>query len=264
MAVPIIKWVGGKGRLVGELAARVPERFGCYHEPFIGGGALFFALRPQFAYLSDANGELANLYRVVKREPGRLMDALASMTVSEEEYYRVRDMDRGEDFASIGDIERAARFVYVNKVGFNGLHRVNRRGQMNVAYGHRQKPTLFDAGKMMAVHRALRGARIAHAGFEDVLSLARPGDFVYLDPPYDGTFTSYTQGAFDQKDQRRLWELCVKLHRIGAKWMLSNADTAFIRNLYRAFRVEAVKAPRRVAASVAARTPASEVIVRNY
>lgn len=264
MPEPIVRWVGGKGRLLTELTSRVPERFAVYHEPFIGGGALFFALRLRFAYLADANGELVNLYRVIKREPKRLMAAMAAMTVSEAEYYRIRDLDRSEAFLSAQDVDRAARFVYVNKTCFNGLHRVNRRGQINAAYGHRRNPTLFDASNVMAVHRALEGARLAHAGFEDVLRLAGHGDFVYFDPPYDGTFTGYTKGEFDRDDQRRLWEVCVKLHRIGAKWMLSNSDTPYIRNLYRAFRIETVQAPRMIAARAASRAPVTEVIVRNY
>lgn len=264
MAEPVVRWVGGKGRLLPELAARLPGRFSMYHEPFIGGGALFFAVRPRFAYLADANPELANLYRVIKREPRRLMDALGAMKVSEAEYYRIRDLDRSEGFASASEIERAARFVFVNKTCFNGLHRVNRRGQINAAYGHRDRPALFDAGNVMAVHDALRGARIAHAGFEEVLGVAGRGHFVYFDPPYDKTFTSYTRDSFGERDQHRLWQVCVKLHRMGAKWMLSNSDTPFIRSLYRAFRIETVKAPRTVAAKAASRAAAAEVIVRNY
>lgn len=264
MTEPVVRWVGGKGRLLPELTSRLPERFSVYHEPFIGGGALFFAVRPRFAYLADANGELVNLYRVIKREPKRLMAAMAAMKVSEAEYYRIRDLDRSEAFQAALDIARAARFVYVNKTCFNGLHRVNRRGQINTAYGHRANPTLFDASNVIAVHHALEGARVAHAGFEDVLRLAGRGDFVYFDPPYDGTFTGYTQGEFGRDDQRRLWEVCVKLHRIGARWMLSNSDTPHVRNLYRAFRIEMVQAPRRVAARAASRVSAAEVIIRNY
>lgn len=264
MAEPVVRWVGGKGRLLSELVSRLPTAFSVYHEPFIGGGALFFAVRPRFAYLADANAELANLYGVIKREPRRLMDILGAMTVSEAEYYRVRELDRSQNFAAVPDVERAARFVYVNKTCFNGLHRVNRRGQMNAAYGHRDRPTLFESANVMEVHDALRGARIAHAGFEDVLRVAGRGHFVYFDPPYDGTFTSYTREAFGADDQHRLWQVCVKLHRKGAKWMLSNADTPFVRRLYKAFRVEAVRAPRSVAAKASSRMPAAEVIVRNY
>lgn len=264
MVEPVVRWVGGKGRLLPQLTARLPERFSVYHEPFLGGGALFFALRPRFAYLADANSELINLYRVIKREPKRLMAAMAAMTVSERDYYRIRDLDRSDAFSSLPDVERAARFIYVNKTCFNGLHRVNGRGQINAAYGHRRNPTLFDASNVMAVHRALEGARIANAGFDEVLRLVRPGDFVYLDPPYDGTFTSYTRDSFGGDAQRRLWGVCVKLHRIGARWMLSNSDTPFVRALYRPFRIDTIQAPRMIAAKAESRGPVPEVIIRNY
>lgn len=264
MAEPIVKWIGGKGRLLPELVSRLPGRFKTYHEPFIGGGALFFAIRPRFAYLADANPELVNLYQCIKREPGALMDRLAGMGTDETEYYRLRGQDRDPGFADLSAVERAARFIYLNKCCFNGLYRVNRQGHFNAAWGKRRNPQLFDAGNVMSVQAALEGVRLTVADFGQVLHLARPGDFVYFDPPYDDSFTGYTSGSFSRQDQHRLWQLCVKLHRLGASWMLSNADTPFIRQLFRAFRVESVLAPRSVAASGAARAPAREVIVRNY
>lgn len=267
MAEPVVKWVGGKRALAGELVARLPAEFRCYHEPFIGGGALFFAIRPRFSYLADANGELINLYRVIKHRPVPLMAALGGFAFGEADYYRVRDLDRSQDFAALGDVERAARFLYLNRTGFNGLWRVNRRGQVNTAYGWRANPTLFSSANVLAVHEALRTARLATAPYWRVMDVVRRGDLVYFDPPYDCDrrgFVGYVADGFCRDDQIDLWRLCVKLHRLGVKWMLSNADTPFIRRLYQAFRIEFVAAPRLVGRDAAARRPAAEVIVRNY
>ncbi|CAA7616941.1 Dam family site-specific DNA-(adenine-N6)-methyltransferase [Magnetospirillum sp. UT-4] len=264
---PIIKWVGGKRALLPHLLPRVPPGFRTYHEPFLGGGALFCALRPRFAYLADANPELVALYRAVKARPQALMRRMAEFACDKAEYYRVRDLDRDPAFATLPELERAARFLYINKTCFNGLWRVNRQGRANNAWGKRVNPTFYDADNLLALHEALRTARLARAPFTDVLSLARPGDFVYFDPPYDSEgrgAVRYTWDGFGRDDQRRLWEVCVKLHRMGVRWMLSNADTGFIRRLFRQFRIEGLAAPRRLSGDPAARRDAAEVVVRNY
>lgn len=268
MADPVIKWVGGKRRLLGELISRLPSDIRGYHEPFLGGGALFLSLRPAHCLLTDANGELINLYRVIKHRPRDLMAALAGHDFTEAEYYRVRDMDRAPGLAALSDMERAARFLYLNKTGFNGLWRVNRLGLCNNGWGKRSRVVLFDRDNLMAVHEALRTARLAEAHYSHVLIMAKPGDLVYFDPPYDTERgrggIGYTAAGFSRRDQQELWQLCVKLHRVGVLWMLSNADTPFIRRLYAAFRIEAVRAPRSLAGDPAARGDAREVIVRNY
>lgn len=264
---PVIKWVGGKRGLLPELLARMPPSFRTYHEPFLGGGALFCALRPAFAHLADTNPELVTLYRTIKAQPLALMQRVRSFSCDEAGYYEVRQWDRQHGFADLPPVDRAARFLYLNKTSFNGLWRVNRRGQVNAAWGKYANPVLFAEDNIMALHHALRTARVAQAGFADLLKVVGRGDFVYLDPPYDAEgegFVGYTAARFDRNDQLDLWRLCVKLHRLGVNWMLSNADTGFIRRLYRAFRIEAVAAPRRVSRDAAARRPAAEVIVRNY
>ncbi|HLO77776.1 MAG TPA: Dam family site-specific DNA-(adenine-N6)-methyltransferase [Magnetospirillum sp.] len=264
---PIVKWVGGKRSLLPELLPRMPAAFRTYHEPFLGGGALFCAVRPRFAYLADANADLIALYRSIKVQPHALMRRVSDLPCDEETFYRIRAMDRDPAFAGRPDLERAVRFLYLNKTCFNGMWRVNRHGHANNSWGKRANPTFYAADNVLALHEALRTARLARAPFPDVLQLARPGDFVYFDPPYDaeGTgFVGYTRDGFSRGDQIKVWEVCVKLHRLGVKWMLSNADTRFIRRLFRAFRVDTVSAPRRVAGDVGARMAADEVIVRNY
>jgi DNA adenine methylase len=262
MAIPVVKWVGGKRKLLNELVPRLPKKFHGYYEPFLGGGALFFATQPRFAYLADVNQELINLYRVIKHKPRDLINALDRMNQTEAEFYRIRDLDRLPDFSRLPDVERAARVVLINKTGFNGLWRVNRQGHVNVAWGRRKLPALLAADNVMAVHEALRRVRLAHAPFSALFDVVRRGDFVYFDPPYDGgDFVGYAAGGFTRVDQYALWQTCVKLHRMGVMWMLSNAGTALIRSLYHEFRVEIVSAPRSVGGD---RQPAREVIVRNY
>ncbi|MBC7907526.1 MAG: Dam family site-specific DNA-(adenine-N6)-methyltransferase [Rhodospirillaceae bacterium] len=265
---PVIKWVGGKRGLLPELLARLPASLRTYHEPFLGGGALFCALRPASAHLADTNAELVTLYRVIKAQPLALMQRVRSLPCDEAGYYDVRQWDRQPGFADLPPVDRAARFLYLNKTSFNGLWRVNRHGHVNAAWGKRCSPTLFSVDNVMALHHALRTARLGQAGFADLLKVVNRGDFVYFDPPYDSSeengFVGYTAAGFDRDDQMDLWRVCVKLHRLGVNWMLSNADTAFIRRLYRAFKIEAVAAPRRVSRDAAGRRAAAEVIVRNY
>lgn len=267
LPTPVVKWVGGKRCLLPELLPRMPATFRTYHEPFLGGGALFCAARPRFAYLADANADLIALYRSIKAQPHALMRRVSDLPCDEQGFYRIRAMDRDPAFDQLPELERAARFLYLNKTSFNGMWRVNRQGHANNSWGKRVNPTFYSSDNVLELHEALRTARLARAPFPDVLLLARPGDFVYFDPPYDGegsSFVGYTRHGFGRGDQVRVWEVCVKLHRLGVKWMLSNADTRFIRRLFRAFRVETVSAPRRLPGDARARTPANEVIVRNY
>ena len=268
VALPVVKWAGGKRRLLGQLTPRLPPGFRGYHEPFLGGGALFFETRPAHSLLTDANGELIALYKVIKHRPRELMAALTGFSFTRDEYFRLRNLDRVPGLAALDDVERAARFLYLNKTGFNGLWSVNAKGQSCIGWGHRSHVVLYSPDNIMAVHEALRTARLAQAHFSHVLKLARAGEFVYFDPPYDtqaGTDSvGYTAQRFGRRDQHALWQVCVKLHRMGVKWMLSNADTPFIRQLFRAFHVEAVMAPRSVLRDGGGRIPAPEVIVRNY
>jgi DNA adenine methylase len=268
---PFIKWAGGKGQLLGQLEGLLPKdaRVRRYHEPFIGGGALFFHLQPRVADLADANADLIATYAAVKSEVEPLLRALAPLDRghSEERYYRMRA--RWNEEADLSRVERAALFIYLNKTGYNGLWRVNSRGKHNVPVGRYVRPHVFDADVLRADAALLRGARLHAAPFESVLDRAASGDFVYLDPPYHpisrtSSFTAYARGGFGEEDQRRLAATFAELDRRGCCVMLSNSDCAFIAGLYRRFRIDRVRAARAINSKAGRRGSVSELVIRNY
>jgi DNA adenine methylase len=267
-AGPIVKWVGGKTRLLGELAARAPTSFRCYHEPFVGGAALFFHLAPRAAVLSDHNAELVGCYRAVQADVEGVIAALARHRAEHcaAYYYAVRDgwnADTGPTPA-----ERAAAFLYLNKTCYNGLWRVNSRGQFNVPAGRYTNPGILDAERLRAAATALAAAEVACAPFEAVLERAQRGDFVYFDPPYHpisatADFTSYTAEGFGPEDQERLAAVFARLDERGCAVLLSNSDTPFTRRLYARWRVERVLAARAITSRADRRGAIGELVVRN-
>ena len=254
IAHPFVKWVGGKRQLLPELLRRVPAKYGTYHEPFLGGGALFFALAPRRAVLSDANADLAIAYLMVKTKLRDLVSALRDLKLGHlsgglEHYLQIR-----KDNSSF-PIERAARFVYLNKTCFNGLYRVNKQGEFNVPMGKWKKlPEICDEENLRACQTILRGdVDVQICDFRTSLLIPRRGDFVYLDPPYAPTsstsnFTRYTKEGFGPTDQKQLAEMVRELKERGVKILLSNAGTQTVRDLYPEplFKVEEVAALRRV------------------
>lgn len=245
-ARPFLKWVGGKRRLVTELLRHIPADFGTYHEPFLGGGALFYALAeglpPEagatlpWASLSDMNLRLIRAYRGVRDDVEGVIERLAGHAAAncEAHYYAVRaaEIDSAED-----DAEVAAWLIYLNKTGYNGLYRVNNKGRFNVPWGRYANPNICDEPNLRAVSRTLMGADIEHRGYEAVLDRAEPGDVVYFDPPYvpvsdTASFTAYTQAGFGMSDQVRLRDVAVELKRRGVTILLSNSDTPLTRELY--------------------------------
>lgn len=277
VATPIIKWVGGKGRLLAQLAPLLPpaaeERR--HVEPFMGGAALFFARRPERALLSDVNPELIGVYQAVRDDVEGVIAALTRLAAAghaAEAYYGVRARYNAERLSTrkkTTQTTRAAMFVYLNKTCFNGLHRVNRRGEFNVPTGKYKNPRILDAENLRAASAALAGAELRCAGFEELLGSARPGDFVYLDPPYvpvstTASFTAYAQEGFGPADQERLRDVYRELDRRGCRLMLSNSDVPRVRELYREWRIDVVMAPRAVSCDGAKRQAVAEVVVRNY
>ena len=267
-AGPIVKWAGGKSRLLDELLARAPSTYGRYHEPFVGGGALFFRLAPPAAVLADVNAELIACYRSVAREGDAVIAALARHRARHDEsyYYAVREGWNGG--AAPSPAERAATFLYLNKTCYNGLWRVNRRGLFNVPLGRYDNPAILDEGNLRAAARQLARARLEVAPFEHVLEDAAPGDFVYFDPPYDpltrtAYFTQYAVGGFGQADQERLAEVFRELDGRGCAVMLSNHDTPFVRRLFAGYRIDRVLCSRNINSRADARGACPEVIVRN-
>lgn len=263
MAKPIVKWVGGKRGILDKLVAAMPQEYGSYYEPFAGGAALFLALSPldgHKAFISDLNGDLVNLYSVVQKKPVALMSALDSMADKhcEDYYYEVRSWHDLED-----PVERAARFLFINKTGYNGLIRYNSKGQINTPWGHKKNPvSLYVEEDIRAAAQAFKGASVRCRSY----TMCRPkaGDFVYLDPPYDSTYNGYDKDGFGVKGQCSLAEWCHVLDGRGVKFMLSNSDTPLINELYQDFHVAKITAPRAVSCKADGRKPVQEVLVTNY
>jgi DNA adenine methylase len=265
---PFLKWVGGKGQLLHELLPRIPKFPGRYFEPFIGGGALFFALQPARAVLSDINPELINCYQVVQSKVDALIRDLKKHHYEREYFYTLREADRAKSFSRWSEVRRASRIIFLNKTCYNGLFRVNSLGQLNTPFGRYQNPTIVDEENLRGCSGALRGVKLLQRSFLEVESDARSGDFVYFDPPYvpltaTASFTGYSKGKFDQTMQQELYELCVRLDRKGVQFMLSNSSAPYVRTLYKRFRVELVRANRAINSRARGRGAISEVVVRN-
>jgi DNA adenine methylase len=268
---PFVKWAGGKRALLPQLIPLLPERaaFRRYHEPFAGGGAMFFYLQPESATLSDVNAQLVETYRCVQRDAESLIARLGELqrSHSTEHYYSVRSRYN----ASIGahaSLDRCADFVYLNRTCFNGLHRVNRRGEFNVPVGRYVDPRVVDAPALRATSRALQGVSLQHASFGSSLDSARPRDFVYFDPPYEPLpgrkcFTQY-DAPFGPAEQDALADVYRELDRRGCKLMLSNSATPANRSRYRGYRIVEVLAPRSIGRDGSSRGPVTELVVINY
>jgi DNA adenine methylase len=268
-ARPFVKWVGGKGQLLPELISRTPESFKTYYESFVGGGALFFALQPERAVLSDVNHELINCYQVVRDHlPGLLKD-LKKHVYEKDYYYEIRELDRKSSFARMSKIKRASRLIYLNKTCFNGLYRVNSKGHFNVPLGSYTNPTICDEDNLKRCRAALLDADILDAKFTEVQKQMVAGDFAYFDPPYvplndTAYFTSYSKDGFGPEDQVELAAVCRSIDKRGVMFMASNSDTPYVRELYSGFRVEKVFASRMVNSKADRRGKIAEVIITNY
>lgn len=272
---PFVKWAGGKGALVGAIAARIPRgvRFHRYLEPFVGAGAMLFWVRRSFPSLGcevgDSNEELVNAFEVVRDRPLELVAKLETHAElhGKEHYYAVRALNPR------GAAERAARFIYLNRTCFNGLYRVNRRGEFNVPMGRYDNPRIVDRHNLLAVSAALEGVSIRHDDFEPLVDSARKNDLVYLDPPYDplsetSQFTGYTSGGFGRDEQRRLAKVFERLARRGATVLLSNSSTDFVRELYGALdprpQIDVVAVGRSINSKGKKRGPVEELLIHYH
>lgn len=266
---PIVKWVGGKRQLMFELIKNMPKSYNRYFEPFIGGGALFFELQPENAYISDMNEELINLYTIVRDNVYELIEDLSKHEVSKEYFLEIRNIDRTEKYAGLSKVERASRFIYLNRTCFNGMYRVNSHGQFNVPYGHYKNPRIIDESNLLNCSDLLKKTEIICADFSEILIKVKKGDFVYFDPPYvplneTSSFTSYTKDGFNIDMQFKLREVCDELDSMGVKFMLSNSDTKLVNELYANYEVKKVFASRQINANADGRGKITEVLVRNY
>ncbi|MBE0608935.1 MAG: DNA adenine methylase [Dehalococcoidia bacterium] len=278
MARPFLKWAGGKGKLAPTILAATPAAIARYIEPFAGAGAVFFAVeeaRPGTpALLADANAELIETYTVLRDELAALDGALASLAAeyaagdAEQRrtmYYRVRAS------APLFPADRAARFIFLNRTCYNGLFRVNASGGFNVPHGRYKNPRIHDSGLLAACSSALQRAELRVADFAGICEGARPGDFVYLDPPYQplsatANFTGYTRADFGPADQLRLRDTFEDLSRRGVAAMLSNSDHEFIRGLYSGlgYRLETVPMSRAINSRGSGRAPVPELLIDNF
>ena len=229
---PILRWAGGKQKLVPRIKTHAPREFRRYHEPFFGGGALFFALAPQSATISDVNWELITFYTVLRDDFSRLISCLENYAFSEDFYYAVRDQKPQQ----LGAPEIAARFYFLNRFCWNGLYRVNRSGRFNVPIGKfKNTPLVFDPQTLASASRALQGVEIVRRDFRKASLSVLPGDFVYFDPPYHSegrNFKEYDEDGFDFADQEALAAIAETLVEGGVRVIVSNNAMPSIAALY--------------------------------
>ena len=259
---PLLKWPGGKRKLVQVILRLLPPVFERYYDPFLGGGALFFALQPRFAILSDNNAELIAAYLQVRNHPGDLIRHLAKLKNSEKDYYAIRSAIPKSETA------RAARIIYLTTLAFNGIHRVNLKGEFNVPYGRKTHLKPCDPPKIMVASKLFRKATLKCADFQIAVEGAQRGDLVYLDPPYtvahsNNGFLKYNAKIFSWDDQKRLAEVAHDLARRGCAVVISNADHPSIRVLYRSFNVLEIERHSVMAASRVFRHSITECVFYN-
>jgi DNA adenine methylase len=277
VARPFVKWAGGKTQLLGKLRKHFPKRFHHYYEPFLGSGSVFFhlvSIRPHFpATISDINRDLINAFRVIQEDVESLIVELKKQETefnrqsNKADYY---NRIRANPPSFEQKIERATWFIFLNKTGYNGLYRVNSRGEFNVPFGDYKKVKLFDADNLRTISKVLSqdGVRILCEDYEKVLQDADRDDFCYLDPPYfpitNGGFTSYTPETFTKKNQEDLKKVVDELTARGCKVLISNSDTEFIRDLYEGYTIVSVEALRMINSDKKGRKGVTELIIRNY
>jgi len=264
-AKPVVKWAGGKSSLVPVLTELLPSAFDRYAEVFVGGGALFLSLGLPGCLISDTNEELIHFYTIVRDAPGALLEAVRQMPICHEFYYELR----AKDPELLNDVERAARFIYLNKTCYNGLYRVNRRGQFNTPFGKKSNVTVLNKRGLLRVSQILQRTEILCGDYRDGLSRLRAGDFVYLDPPYlplggYSDFNRYTRNFFTEQDHLQLAEEYRKLSERGVKALLSNSYHDTTLSLYRDFEVIIVTASRQINCDPKGRGEIQEVVVANY
>lgn len=259
-ARPFLKWVGGKRSILPELLKRLPEEYETYNEPFLGGGALYFAEQPKDAYLSDINFHLILTFQKVRDDVDGVIRALkVHARLHSPEYYT---RARARLFKEKDTTKLAALFIYLNKTCFNGLYRVNRTGQFNVPIGDYKNPPILDEDNLRACSKLLQGADIRQQPFSQITP--HKGDFFYLDPPYHETYEGYSAHGFGDEEHKKLAEFCKQIDAKGGYFMLSNSDTPFVRSLYKGYTIEDVSAARSVSCKSHQRGRENELLIRNY
>lgn len=276
MVKPVLKWAGGKRQLMPQILKYIPKKFGRYYEPFVGGGALFFELQNSKSTINDFNTELILTYKSIRDNLDQLVQLLKQheQNNSSEYYYEIREWDRNGIIDNKNNVERAARFIYLNKTGFNGLFRVNSQNQMNTPYGRYKNPAIVNAEILTAVSEFLNDSKveILNGDFEEAVKNVKRGDFVYFDPPYaplvddKKSFVGYTLNGFDAKEQERLRDLFNTLTKKGVKVMLSNSSVPYIRDIYSEYKDTTIVVPakRSINSRSSGRGKVDEVLIMNY
>jgi DNA adenine methylase len=276
MVKPVLKWAGGKRQLMPQILEYIPKKFGRYYEPFVGGGALFFELQNSKSTINDFNTELILTYKSIRDNLDQLVQLLKQheQNNSSEYYYEIREWDRNGIIDNKNNVERAARFIYLNKTGFNGLFRVNSQNQMNTPYGRYKNPAIVNAEILTAVSEFLNDSKveILNGDFEEAVKNVKRGDFVYFDPPYaplvddKKSFVGYTLNGFDAKEQERLRDLFNALTNKGVKVMLSNSSVPYIHDIYSEYKDTTIVVPakRSINSKSSGRGKVDEVLIMNY
>lgn len=277
LVAPFLKWVGGKRQLIPSIVEFLPDevrkhkRKYNYVEPFIGGGALLFHIQPKRAIINDFNSDLINVYDVIKNDLDSLIEDLKKHKNESEYFYQIRVLDRTNDFIKLTKVQRASRFIYLNKTCFNGLYRVNNSGEFNSPFGRYKKPNIVNEPTLKAVNKYLNtnDIQIRNGDYFEVLKDIDHNSFVYLDPPYhpiseSSNFTGYIQGGWNEIDQIRLREVCDELNKKNIKFLLSNSSAQLIKEQYKKYNIQIVKATRTINSNALNRGEIDEVLIRNY
>lgn len=272
---PFTKWTGGKRQLLDVLNENIPTDFNTYFEPFIGGGALLFDLLPKKAVINDLNSDLMLAYTAIKEDLDQLIDFLSihAANNSKEYYYDIRLTDRDGRYEEMSDTEKAARLIYMLRVNFNGLYRVNSKGEFNTPYGRYKNPKIVDSELLLSINEYLNTNEILilNTSFENAVKDATKGDFIYFDPPYvplteTSNFTSYTANGFGYEEQVLLRDTFVELDKKGCYVMLSNSSADIVYDLYKDYwetTIE-VSANRMINSNAEKRGSVKELLIKNY
>lgn len=261
-AKPFLKWAGGKSQILGLLLAKTPKNYEKYIEPFVGGGALFFAIKPYSGVIADSNPELINAYRCVANRLEKVVENLQSFTNSEDYYYSVR----AQKFDDLEPEYAAARTIYLNRTCYNGLYRVNEQGQFNVPFGKYKNPTICSYETLRAASNALQGIEILHGDYKEILEkTAKSGDFIYLDPPYlpvskYSDFKRYTKEKFYEEDHRELALTVAHLQQEGCHVILTNSNHPLVHELYGQYKIEVINTRRNISSNAKTRTGQDVVV----
>ena len=268
---PFLKWAGGKRQLLPQIKPYIPALGESrYFEPFLGAGAMLFNIQPKYAVVNDINPELYNVYKVIadKHLFEELLADLRTHVNESDYFYEIRAWDRSDDYENLSSVKKASRFIFLNKTCFNGLYRVNRKGQFNAPFGKYKNPAIVNEIVLQDVHQYINNHELTflNGNFKEAVKDAESGDFVYFDPPYDpvsetSSFTGYAQEGFGKSEQLELRDVFQELTERGCKVLLSNSDTPYIREIYEGFQIVTVQANRSINSKGSGRGKINEVLV---